>query len=258
MIPIYSNARFLALPVLFIASCLLSSCGSAGNTQSSDSGNVKQAKLSHWFAGGIAGKKLCLVGDSTTSNATALFNELGTTYKNPGEGLYGIGPILNFGENGASLAAFLSDIVGYGISATIAEQADLYVISYGINDVRLGYTSEDQLVALLVDAVDRIRAGAPNADIVLRVPNSLLTTDVDGFGFVQPNSNAQTYSTILHNAYLRLLNRWPNVVVFDAQEVVFGTVSLPASPLMINQLHPSSAGYTALAKALVYVIGYWQ
>ena len=247
--------RTSANRLLLIASiALLLVTTGCGTTRSPDSG-TDSPSLSHWFNGGIAGKKLCLVGDSTTSHATALFSELTGTYSMPGQGLYGVGSILNFGENGASLYVFLVDGVTHGITATINEQADLYVISYGINDVRLGATTEDQLVLMLEDMVNRIRAGAPRSDIVLRMPNSFLTTDINGYHFVQPNENAQAYSTILRNAYLRVRNFWPNVVVLDSQELVFGTVSQASSPLMVDQLHPSSNGYVALAKVLVDVIG---
>ena len=211
--------------------------------------------LTHWFAGGIAGKKICFIGDSTTKNALALFAELEGKYSANGEPLHGAGPILNFGENGASLYAFMTDQVVHGLTATIAEQADLYVLSYGINDVRLGYTTEDALVARLTSTVNRIRAEAPNADLVLRTPNSLLATDVNAYGYVQPNTNAQAYTTMLRSAYRRLEDAWPNVVVFDAQALVFGTESLPASLLMSDQLHPSPTGNTFLASALVEVIG---
>jgi lysophospholipase L1-like esterase len=215
---------------------------------------VPPPALSQWFAGGITGKTICFVGDSTTSNATALFDGL-DKYSADGQPLHGVGAILNYGENGASLYAFLANQVVHGIDATLAANADLYVIGYGINDVRLGNTTEDQLVAMLTDTVDRIRAEVPNADIVLRMPNSLLTTDVNGYHYVQPNESAQAYSTLLHDAYLRLENRWSNVVVLDTQDIVFGTESLPSSPFMTDQLHPSADGYVALAQALVALIG---
>jgi lysophospholipase L1-like esterase len=214
--------------------------------------------LSNWFANGLAGKKICFVGDSTTSNATTLFSELNNFYQKEGEGLYGVRSVLNFGENGASLSAFLSDGVVHGITATIAAQADLYVISYGINDVRFGQTTEAQLTYLLMFAVNRILAGVPNADIVLRMPNSFLSADINGYGFVQPNSDAPVYSTILRNAYKHLENRWSNVAILDTQDAVFGRASPPSSAYMANQIHPSSAGYVALAKSLVDLIGQKQ
>jgi len=210
--------------------------------------------LSHWLAGGVEGKTICFVGDSTTSNATALFDQLEGKFGAEGEPLHGVGPILNFGENGASIYAFLANQVVHGITATIAADADLYVISYGINDVRLGNTSEDQLAAMLTDAVNKIRAAVPAADIVLRMPNSLLSQDINGYHYVNPNSSAQAYSTLLRNAYLRLDDQWPNVVVLDTQQLVFGTESLPTSLFMADQLHPSAVGYIMLADALVGAI----
>ncbi|BAN35170.1 hypothetical protein SCD_n01343 [Sulfuricella denitrificans skB26] len=215
-------------------------------------------RLSRWFANGLAGKKICFVGDSTTSNATMLFKELNDFYAKEGEALYGVESILNYGENGASLSEFLRDRVTYGLTASIAAQADLYVISYGINDVRLGQTTENQLVSRLTSAVNSIRAGVPNADIVLRMPNSLLSVDINGYGFVKPNNNAQAYSTLLRNAYKRLENQWDNVVVLDTQDRVFGQVSPPSSTNMSDQLHPSSTGYILSAKVLVDLIGQKQ
>jgi len=210
--------------------------------------------LSHWLAGGVAGKTICFVGDSTTSNATALFDQLDGKFSAEDEPLHGVGPLLNFGENGASIYAFLANQVVHGIAATIAAHADLYVISYGINDVRLGNTNEDQLAAMLTDAVNKIRAAVPTADIVLRMPNSLLSQDINGYHYVSPNSSAQAYSTLLREAYLRLADQWPNVVVLDTQQLVFGTESLPTSLFMADQLHPSAVGYIMLADALVGVI----
>ena len=245
--------------ILFVLlTCCMANCG-AGNHNADKPANSTPpptpSALSHWIDKGVTGKTICFVGDSTTASAAALFQEFNNFYTKEGEGLYGIVPILNYGENGASLSAFLTNIVTHGITATVATQADLYVISYGINDVRLGQTTEDQLVSLLRDAVDRIRTGAPKADIVLRMPNSLLSSDVGGYAYVQPNSSAQAYSTILRNAYLRLENQWSNVVVLDTQDSVFGRDSLPSSTYMADQLHPSATGYVLLAKVLVDVIG---
>lgn len=216
------------------------------------------ANLTQWFSNGLTGKTICFVGDSTTSNATPLFNELNNFYMKEGEPLHGVSSILNYGENGASLSAFLSNSVTYGITAALSAQADLYVISYGINDVRLGQATEDQLVYMLKRTVFLIQASVPNSDIILRMPNSLLSDDINGYGYVQPNANAPVYSTILRNAYKRLENKWDNVVVFDAQGLIFGRESPSSSVHMADQLHPSSSGYTLLAKALVELIGVQQ
>jgi lysophospholipase L1-like esterase len=216
------------------------------------------ARLSHWFGNGLAGKVICFVGDSTTSNATMLFKELSGFYAKEGEALYGVRSILNYGENGASLPDFMRDRVAHGLTAAIAAQADLYVVSYGINDVRLGHTTEDQLVSRLISAVDGIRAGVPDADVVLRMPNSLLSLDINGYGYVKPNNKAQAYSTLLRNAYKRLENHWDNVVVLDTQDRIFGRASRPSSVNMSDQLHPSSAGYILLSKVLVELIGQKQ
>jgi len=214
--------------------------------------------LSVWFANGLSGKTICMVGDSTTSNATDLFSELSGFYRKEGEGLFGVRSVFNYGQNGASLSVFLADGVPLGISAAIAAQADLYVISYGINDVRLGQTTEAQLTSLLTTAVNRILAGVPKANIVLRMPNSFLSTDVSGYGFVQPNSMAPAYSTMLRNAYKHLENHWSKVAVLDTQDAIFGRASLSTSVYMANQIHPSSAGYFALAQSLVDLIGVKQ
>jgi lysophospholipase L1-like esterase len=217
--------------------------------------NVPDSHLSHWFAGGLNGKKIIFLGDSTTSNATNLFGELKNFYTKEGEGLYGIGIIENYGENGASLRAFLLDQVAHGITAAIAARADLYVISYGINDVRLGSTTEDELVSMLQTTVNRIRFSVPNADIVLRMPNSFLSLDINGNGFVKPVQKAPVYSTILRNAYKRLEYQWSNVALLDTQESLFGRVSPQASPYMWDQIHPSAVGYGEVAKMLVDLIG---
>ena len=255
---ILSSIHLPRIILFVLLTCCVVNCG-AGPHKTGNSGKSTPpptpSALSHWFDKGVTGKTICFVGDSTTASATALFQELNNFYRKEGEGLYGIGPILNYGENGASILAFLTNIVTHGITATVATQADLYVISYGINDVRLGQTTEDQLVSMLRDTVDRIRTGVPKADIVLRMPNSLLSSDVGGYAYVQPNSSAQAYSTILRNAYLRLENQWSNVVVLDTQDRVFGRDSLPSSTYMVDQLHPSATGYVLLANVLVDVIG---
>lgn len=217
--------------------------------------------LGRWRRGGFAGKQVCFLGDSTTSNASALFTDLRGIHAAPGGALSTIttpaSDILNYGENGASLAAFLSNSVTHGITNAIAAQADLYVFCYGINDVRLGATSQATLEARVISAVEQLRAGVPDADILLRVPNSLLTVDTGSNDFVSPETAeaAQLYTDILRGAYLTMQNRWPNVLVWDAMAEIFGTISQASSIYMTDQLHPNNLGNQVLAAALAKQIG---
>ncbi len=147
---------------------------------------------------------------------------------------------------------------------------DLMVICFGINDVRQGATSQAQLVALLKQAVNRIRGVLPTTDIVLWGPNAFLTDDPTSASRVTPNSSAgvlaaaaQAYSTVLYNAYAALKNVWPNVLVVQKQDL-FGKTSITyaaaggASGWMTDQIHPSLPAQIAEADWLAPLIGFAQ
>ena len=222
------------------------------------------AALSHWLTGSVSGKKIAWVGDSTTLQLAPVANG-GTAGNNAyyltnyvsdaGSPLNGTTNLF-FGANGNSLANFNTNAPSpFGINDVIAAVPDLIVFSYGINDVRLGATTQAQLTALLKTAVNKFRTALPNCDIVLRMPNSFLTTDVSAFGYVSPNASAQAYSDILRNAYLSLENVWPNVVVYKSQLVRFPSVCPATSPYMNDQLHPTFAGYSGIIDDIAGVIG---
>jgi len=225
---------------------------------------IERAKLSHWFSSGVAGKKIVWVGDSTTEQMgpEALHGWSGVNsyyrdkYISPVDSpLYGTTETW-LGISGNTLANFNNNRPAEaGLSAAIATAGDLYIFSYGINDVRLGSTDQATLTANLETAVSAIRTALPNADIVLRMPNSLLTTDVNSWGWVVPNASAQTYTDILRNAYRSLANKWPNVAFYDSQALLFGEVSLPANVYMLDQLHPNADGYKKVYDQLVDIIG---
>lgn len=225
------------------------------------------AALTRWFRGGIAGKTIVFLGDSTTSNAVYMFNRLTGYHNDPGGALYGVADadFVNQGNNGLSLEGYLAGSGGaYTLANAYAAAGDLYVISYGINDVRLGLTSQAQLTARLTTLVDLLRANVPNADIILRIPNPLLTEDVGGNhwvtsagGTVNPAGAAQDYTDRMYYAYKALENKWPNVVIWDTQRLVFGRVSdtLANSVYMVDQLHPNQLGYEALANSFASLFG---
>ena len=105
------------------------------------------------------------------------------------------------GPAGSGMSVACSS-AGALINGTPALQVPgLVVMCWGINDVRTGATSQAQLVALLTQAVNRIRAVLPTTDIVLWGPNTFLADDPTGAGLVTPSGNAQAYSSLLYGAY---------------------------------------------------------
>jgi hypothetical protein len=212
------------------------------------------AYLDKWFAGGIRGKKIVFVGDSTTDFAYGLTRAM-NYYVRRGRELAGVA-FLNYGVNGQTLATWQADTTSrYGVTGTVAQNADLYVLSYGINDVRTGAMTEDTLVTNLSTAVDSLRANGTST-VLLRVPPTFTTTDTGALGFVTPNSSAQAYSTLLRNAYTRVAAA-KGCALLDTQALVYGLTSKPdtQSPYMLNQIHPNDAGNTAVTRELVKMIG---
>lgn len=193
--------------------------------------------------------------------------------------------IINGGNNGMPLVTWLNSPAAanpYNQNKFLAEpDVDLVVASWLINDVRTGLlgTTVDAIVAAgftrLKAFVDLVRAQKPNADILLRMPNSLTTTNTGGSNYVtdgatvNPAGLAQVYSTALRRIYLRFVGLYPNVDVLDTQGEVFGTQSQSSSPYMADQLHPSlftrrdllnlvpvGGGYAALSDAIAARIGF--
>jgi hypothetical protein len=196
-------------------------------------------------------KKLALVGDSTTYllNVTAQnLNYIDTAHRlQPGSALYGV-TVQYFGANGNTLANFLANApAGSGILDVIAASPTVdgsgygIEIRYGINDIRLQATGNNAvtLANMLKQAVNQIRAALPKVSIVLRCPNSFLTTDVSGYGYVVPNTWAQGASDALRDAYNSLVYEWDNVVVRSLRTNLFPDVCPVTSGSMADQLHPS-------------------
>ncbi len=209
--------------------------------------------LARWRANGPSGKTICFLGDSTTAVALNFHERFRTIHCAPGGALAGAAA-LNYGVDGSTLAAFLADTREHGITPAIAARADLYVLCYGLNDVRREPLTLEQFQSRIGEAVDRLRAGTPSADILLRTPNPMLSQNTSYYVYLQPEESAQTYTDLMRTAYLGLQNRWPNVLVWDAMTEVFGAESIPTHPLMADQLHPNAAGEIALADALVNLI----
>jgi len=209
--------------------------------------------LARWHAGGPNGKTICFLGDSPTAVAPNFHERFRTVHCAPGGALAGA-RTLNYGDDGSTLAAFLADTREHGITTAITSQADLYVLCYGLNDVRRESLTTEQFRNRVAEAVERLQTGVPDADILLRTPNPILSQNTSYYIYLQPGESAQAYTDLMRDAYLGLQGTWPNVLVWDAMAEVFGAESLPTHPYMADQLHPNAAGEIALANALVRVL----
>ena len=205
-------------------------------------------------------KKICFIGDSTTDglagSAQFLYECLNRYYVNSGDNLEGV-TLVDKGANGNTCYNFIDNKPsGKGINDCIAEQADLYVFCYGINDVRTGNTTKEQLKSYISTAVERL-LNETNGYILLRVPNSLLADDPTGSNSVQPLSNAQLYTDMMWEAYMELKHKWARVDVLDTQTLIFGRAVLDGAnnPYMTDQLHPNRDGFYRIARCIADYIG---
>lgn len=196
---------------------------------------------------GVTNKRLTFIGDSTWPVVASTVSSLLTSYAVSGGPLDGC-TIDKWGENGASLAAFMQDLVAFNFSAlkALSPAPDIVCFGYGINSVRLGALTQAQFTAQLSSAIDQMVAAPSLAHtvFVMCTPNTFLTTE-DGFHYIVPNSSAQAYAEILFNSYAVQAGRYPNVFVNDKQTRIFGRTCLPASVYMADQIHPNAAGQTA-------------
>lgn len=194
------------------------------------------------------GKKIVMVGDSTTGSAPAIYTRLGL-YTQAG-GILDGAVVSNRGLSGNTINNFVNNISGNPLSSVISDQADLYVFSYGINDIRAGLDSPGrsvaQITADLKTAIDALLTQTKGY-ILLRIPNPFLSSDPTNKGWVTPLANAQLYSDQLYQIYESFRGYSNRVDIIDIPSLVFGKKCLPSHPYMLDQLHPNDIGYTAMA-----------
>jgi lysophospholipase L1-like esterase len=213
------------------------------------------------------GKKIVFIGDSTTDTATgasAIYARLSSMYTTIG-GLLEGATIVPRGSNGGTLQNFIANFIGPNgaysgntLDACVSDQADLYVLSYGINDIRGGVNSPGrtatQIRADLKTAIDNLLTQT-KGNVLLRIPNTFLTTDVNGNGYISPNSTAQDKSNQLYDIYESFRGYSPRLDIIDIPNLVFGRKSLSSHVYMTDQLHPSLDGYRAIADEIAEWIG---
>lgn len=204
-------------------------------------------------------------GDSTTSNAIYLFNLLGAT------GAFTFaGQVKNRGSNGFRLedALLNSNGVTYPLvgglgciaqTGTASVQAGVMVLSYGINDMRTGAKTRDELISMIDAAIYATlngttngavyasdkgaqtrftwtadTTGNPNAKIILWGCNPL-TTDGNGSNYVTLTGRfasgytvaqaAQVITDDLYNAYQAFAND-PRIFALVQKQDVLGRRSV--------------------------------
>lgn len=242
----------------------------------------------HWTERAIP--QVLMAGDSTTSNATALFRTLSMA----GE-LNHIGSVKNRGSNGAPLSGVLlnSGAPAYpwsGGTGIVSQMGSgvvgaVLVHSYGINDLRQGLTTREELISLIDASIyaalngttsgqtytSTMGAGStytwtgtcignPDAKIILWGPNPLASDDPGATGWVSLSGRwagmttaqaAQAITDDLREAYAAFAND-PRVFRLVQKQDVLGITckTVAVGGFMTDILHPNARGQTALARQI--------
>lgn len=204
--------------------------------------------------------QIAVVGDSRRDVAAS-----GLNYHNalklhigPGALLEGMADsgLLNFGVNGGTIQAITSDA---RMATLTASTVHLIETDMGTNNMRVvdpdtGATmTTDKFESILVSGIEKIRKAKPGVTIIASIPSPFLTT-ADATPQVTPNADAALKSARMREAYLRLVGRWPDVIVRDTARI-FGSVSLATSPYNGDQIHNNAAGSTASADDFAAMVG---
>jgi lysophospholipase L1-like esterase len=224
------------------------------NGQSPDgNGNVtidvgSDNSISSFYKQSKSGKKIVMVGDSTTEVAPAMYDRFAEYVKTGG--LLDGATIVNRGSNGNQLWQFISGIAQNAntLNVTLADNPDIYVVSYGINDIRAGVSSagrtKAQVKTDLKTLIDTY-LNQTNAYILLRTPNTFIQ-DSNASTYFDDATKAQLYSDQLYEIYESFRGYDKRVDVIDIPNKVFGKKVLPFHPYMLNTLHPNDNGYRAI------------
>lgn len=226
-------------------------------------------------------------GDSTISNATALWEQLG----NSGN-LTAAANLFNAGSNGMRLYDALLNLNGIlfplvggnGVLSRLNAMPGVLVLGYGLNDLRQGAVTRGELISMIDAAIyatlngttsgasytSPLGAGTtfvwpatipanPDCKIILWGPNSL-TIDGNGSSFVTLTGRfagmtlaqaAQAITDDLYEAYNAFRDD-PRIFRVVQRQDLFGRTSttLTASGLMTDILHPNARGQVLLARQI--------
>lgn len=204
------------------------------------SGDSVSESIFDFYKQSKSGKKIVMVGDSTTEAATAMYTRFSNYYTKVG-GLLDGATIVNRGVGGGRLEQFVNGTLSKNnINTVIADQAELYVFCYGINDIRTGIRTFQQIKDDLKIAIDRM-LNETSGYILLRIPNTFLS--VDSNGYITPISKSQEYSSQLWEIYHSFKDYSDRIDIIDTQSLVFGRKTMPSHHLMSEAVHPNDNGY---------------
>lgn len=203
---------------------------------------------------GNRNRTICLIGDSTSDGkagpASGIYTAL-SMYQKSGEILDGV-TVIDRGSNGSTAEAYIGSYKnGSGsLYTAIQDNADVYVVCLGINDVRQGLCDKETLKQRITFIVDEILNNTKGR-VILRTPNSLGSDDINE-KYIKPYTSSQEYTDILWESYNELKNYWDctRVRSLDMQTLVFGRKSIPSAtnPLMGDVLHPNGNASAKLEK----------
>lgn len=184
--------------------------------------------------------KIVMVGDSTTDGVKGAAAGLYATlklYQCSGELLEGA-TIIDMGANGATASAYISGYdnkTGFLYNA-VSKNGDLYIVSFGLNDIRDRDITSQKIADKLSIIVDSILNNT-NGVVILRVPNPFR----EDYNAVS-TMTAQECTNVIYEAYMLIKNKWAKdkVRMLDMQTLVFGKKALPvdSNVLMNDSTHP--------------------
>lgn len=236
---------------------------------------------------------IVFAGDSTTSNANFLFTTLGSQ----GE-LNTLANVRNCGSNGYKLSDFiLNNAIPYPAFGSLSccsrvgggppKMPGVMVISFGINDIRQGAVTRNELISMIDAAIYGVINGTtsgqtytspkgagttftwaasqtaqPDTKIILWGPNSFTSDDPGATGYVTLTGRfsgmtldqaAQQASDDLFMAYQYFADsNDPRVYRVVQKQEVTGRQCLPnaTNGLMADILHPNEKGQNRLARQI--------
>lgn len=215
-----------------------------------------EGALGRWYnklATDPTNAKVVFLGDSTFRDAgtgAEMYDMLREWHNQPGMALPGVPEenIIAGGSSGASLEAWLSGSGSYPPSSLIADDPDLIVCGFGLNDVRLGHADKPEMIGRFESLVAWRDTNLPDADLLIITPPTMTTTVV-GQDYVDGVTH-QEASDILYEAVMAMENRFQHVGVADTAFLLWGRKALATSPLKTDELHPNAIGYRMIAHVL--------